>query len=932
VVSATGPPPLGDDASLFSIFTRATSMTHDFPGNASSLKSWTLNVLQRFAGGVRRIVDGSGERSRGRCTQLTRRALVHTACFVGVLLPSPLPAQGWGTMVDGGISRVAQDGSNRLWGMVDNERNMLHFLTAEGWGRRELPGYHHLYRSVAVERFINGDVGCLWHNDKVTTKEIWLLSRHFADRSRPAKIFSATLRDPAMLGLDDGRVVITDSSPTFVTVFPDNKESEVITLPERLFIPPEKKEGDGVLTNDHVPLRALADASAGVWLWSPEVRHDPARWRLGGLVKLGATLADRQLFRPGEGTTLVSAVVSWDGRQLAVAVVGTGVFLLNTSTLEFNPMPVPDAEAFKYVEQLFHDGTAWHAVTMPQPSEFEPPPRVQYGKPKPVPRKVFYDRTKPTCALWRHEGGVWKLLHDGLDKDPAMSRPWLRIPSGLFVGSDVGPPWFFPADGAKPRRIAAPSAFPLASVEQMFNVDARQLLFHNGEARTTCLWPAAATATGEQTLRWEKLDVVGKPLRDARGHIWCLRQDNTLTRWDGSAWRKFPSPPLGAVSVSMGFFSDDRDRGWLLPAGNDPTAICDFTTGEWREFPTLRDALEAQLAHPMTLDLAGRQASPPVFSKDGRIGIFTRFGNIALYENRAWREWRISEITGVKNSAPVGNLFFASDGKLSVPFTGEIVWQWHDDGKGWQKTSGIPVPQADSAATSRPERGVRDNQGTVWLLRRGNSLARFVSGREVNVFDAKEPNPFERGGSLYGAVVDDGGNALLDIGSTGYGRTQLFIRARLPGPASTVQLARTSEASAHLKIGADDSPVLYSWKLDAGKWQGLRETSELVLENLLPGRHTVEVRTFNAELTPSKPVTLSFEITGATAEQFETLLRQLASSDLDEREAAVRKLKSQGPAILPRLVEERKTASPEVQWWLDAIIQHIERSPAAASK
>jgi hypothetical protein len=70
-------------------------------------------------------------------------------------------------------------------------------------------------------------------------------------------------------------------------------------------------------------------------------------------------------------------------------------------------------------------------------------------------------------------------------------------------------------------------------------------------------------------------------------------------------------------------------------------------------------------------------------------------------------------------------------------------------------------------------------------------------------------------------------------------------------------------------------------------------------------------------------------VTSPSAEaQFAGSIRELARVDLDVRETAARKLKSQGRAALPRLREARAGASADAQWWLDAIIQHIERQPA----
>jgi len=172
---------------------------------------------------------------------------------------------------------------------------------------------------------------------------------------------------------------------------------------------------------------------------------------------------------------------------------------------------------------------------------------------------------------------------------------------------------------------------------------------------------------------------------------------------------------------------------------------------------------------------------------------------------------------------------------------------------------------------------------------------------------------------------------LLDTGRIdAQRRQQVFIRARLPVPVSSAQLASVGEDSAHVTVGVKGAPVWHTWSLDGGSWQPLRETSELAFADLLPGRHTVEVRAFNAELTPSNTTsTVAFEIALASEAQFAASLRGLASPGLDEREAAARMLRKQGPAAVPILRAAREAASSDVQWWIDAIIQHIERQQLA---
>ncbi len=861
-----------------------------------------------------------------------------------------LRAEGPGVMVEGTAAlegnrlRVAQDAGGTVWATNESVGNRVRVLVGERWEDRFVPGLDDRCIPIATERLPDGDVGTLWL-DMMGGADAWVFTRHRAGKSRIAARFSG-LKEPALQGFADGRVVVTESGRSVVLI-PAEGKAVLKTLPEDLFRPPEKKQADGSLSTEYAPVRALLDGGGALWLWSPESERQIYRWRLGGLVRVNDKAPLYTFHKVGDKTPAVSACVRWDEKHLAVAVVGEGPLLLAHGSTEFQRLPVPDAAAFRHIEQIFHDGTAWHAVTAPQPTKVDVSPAPELGNRIMLRQTFFYDRSKPVCALWRFEDGKWKLLHNGLDKDPAQQRSWVRTKHGLFLGSDTGAPWFFPTDGGKPRRLASASTFPLPAVGAMLAIDEKRILLVKRYGGSACLWPADAPAIEEKAKRWETIVTESEALQDKLGRIWCVRKDGTFSRWDSKAWTNFSPPPAGVASMSIAFIRDGRDRGWLLPMDDVATAICDFATGKWETFPTLRKALAAQLPHGVKLHLPLNPFYEHAFSGDGRIGAFVGTKTVLLYEHGAWREWILRDFAG-SEARLGGSLFFAADGRFSVPVGEETTWQWHGEPKGWQRTEGVMIPNPGTGPNRTAlvlpdgreltsgdgdESGARDRNGVIWLLRKGGVLFKIFPGREVRVFDPDQPNPFSHPRTIYRALADDAGNVLLDTSEFSNDHENIFIRARSPVPQSQAQLAGNMEDTAHIAVGKKDgAPLWHTWRVDGGQWQPLRQTNELTLDGFLPGNHTVEVRAFNAELTPAAATArVDFVTSSAADAPFAASLRQLAGPDLDARENAARKLKSQGPAALPKLREAREAASTDARWWLDAIIQHIERQPATES-
>lgn len=854
---------------------------------------------------------------------------------LGLLLSVSVVAVEPGKMAPGNISEIAQDGNGNIWALELRETWGLSMLVGSSWVSQQVPELEKGYVPKVLQRFADGDVGCLWQDDHGTQSQ-WLLTRHRAGRSRRVTRLPRPLKDPTMAGDRSGRVFITESGRTCVVTYGNADRADIITLPEEIFMPPARNKSDGTPYTHYAPVRITFDHSDVPWMWSMSTPRDVS-WRLTGILKVekGPT----QLVSLAANDPPICQLFPWDVDHLAFVVESSGLYLFNPSTSEIEPIEVPDPNAFQYIEQVFHDGEAWHAVTTPRPSETEASTETAIAGHILVKTKTFYDQTKPACSLWRKEIDGWKKLKDGLDEKPVfVPRPWLRTAAGLFVGSSSGAPWFFPSPRGEPRRILEAGSFPLSRVDRIFKVSESEVLLTCRSPAAACLWPADPPIASKREQRWEKFETMGNALQDAQGHIWCFRGPRAFMHWDGHEWKSVSPPPLEATKSSIGFAADDRGRGWLLRMSDDLMAVFDFATHKWQIFASPREALVAQLPQGMKLNFPQHPLYEYAFSKDGRIGAFTPFGKVLLYEGKKWREWGFTEIAG-KETDLSGAPFFAPNGRFSVPTYARDIWQWFGEAKGWQRSEGGAVPYSFAAphriSLKMPDGnplsdgfGALDRNEVLWFLRKnGTELCKGVLGREVKVFNASESKPYPPSGLIYRACTDNNGNVLLD-GAIYGDHPQVFIRSRLPAPTSSAQLVSNAQDTVHILAGSeDDKAPFHTWRMDGGPWHPLQEAREIEITGLLPGRHTVEVRAFNAELTPAPEIaTLSITTVPATNEQFAERVAELRSPSLETREKAARMLKNQGSGALPKLRAAREAATPDAQWWLDAIIQDIERS------
>lgn len=867
---------------------------------------------------------------------------------IWALVAPALHAAGEEIRSEGEPSHLARAADGSVWGIRLEVGNEIQVLVDQYWQRHRLADMDAKSRPVALETFEDGDVGCLWM-DGSKGEDHWLVTRHGHETLELFANFQAKLREPVLHGFKDRSVVITESGRTVVLVPPEGK-IQVSMLSEQMFLPPDHKQEDGSLSKDHAPIHALHDSHGILWLWSPSWVRQTWMWRLNGLARIGPDKSATR-FALGDTSPAITSVVPWDEKHLAVAAAGVGLLLLNTEgETKAERMPVPNVEGFKYIEQIFKDGDAWYVVTMPRPTETGVSISNTYPSVLFTRTTKFYDGSVPVCALVKYLDGKWSLTHDGLGMEPVTNRAWLPTTKGLLLASDKGPPWLFPNGGGVARRISPTKTYPLNETAQMFKANAEQLLLVGRYPDDKYFWPGDLPVFPDENLRWDSFTFQYQALQDAEGRIWGFNPNDTFVRWDGVAWKEFPPPPLPpADDEIIDFVLDDQNRAWLLSRDDGVTSVCELSSGEWTSFPAFRDALAAQLPKGVTLHTRRPDMWMPRFSGDGRIGMFIGKDTVALFEEGKWHQWKFNEIAG--SSATIFTApYFEKNGSFTLLVGDDRAWQWHGEKDGWKWNEEVERTRSDPDESSAPESeslGIQegdvtaqDRYGIHWVRRKNGELFKRFQGREVKVFEPEEFDPFRLRDGLYRVLADNAGNTLLETHAGSEEYEYVFLRPKSPTPVTSAEIGEILDDTVRIKVGGKaGQPLWHAWRLDEGNWQPLSDKSELPLVGLGVGNHRVEVRAFHDDLTPSaQSVTLEFAIGDASKEQFSKFLEDLASPDLEVREIAARKLKGQGVAALPSIEAATAHATPEVKWWLQAIIQYIngqnrgETAPPDASK
>ncbi len=428
-------------------------------------------------------------------------------------------------------------------------------------------------------------------------------------------------------------------------------------------------------------------------------------------------------------------------------------------------------------------------------------------------------------------------------------------------------------------------------------------------------------------------------------HLWALKVEGlNFAEWDGKTWQSRPIPAeVASINlINADFLTDNSGQAWVLPFELDRTAVFDFASGQWHVFETLRQAVEEKLVPGDTLTKAYHSVNLGPTSHMNGTKAFTHFdGDVHVLQKGQWYHTTLFEI-GVKSRALMRTPFFSRDGFFSIPYGNEL-YSCLDDGK-WQKIRGeepesVPLrrvepqpPQGGWGVTGTEIKSFCwDRTGAAWLATSTYGLLKWRDGIWRQLPDLSGAMTLRPDASFTEVLLDAAGNGFLRYHGYDLVVHYEFVAAKPGGEAPAAHWEPGSGGSGNIRLeGLGDG--IQRWRLGSGKWSALGQEPVIKFSGLLPGAYEVGLECLNAELTVlGPPLKVNFDIGGLTPVQIKQQIGDLRSPELSAREKAGGVLRSQGVRALPALREAR-TEFPEdesLQWWLEAVIQQIEREPEA---
>lgn len=542
------------------------------------------------------------------------------------------------------------------------------------------------------------------------------------------------------------------------------------------------------------------------------------------------------------------------------------------------------------------------------------------------------------AALWRFRAGKWQCLIEKRDANDyfepmALHGSHVATERGIWLCGRSPALWFVPRDDQAPVPIDWRSNFKLGDCGSIFCMPDGRLIAGGAEVFTEAQLldrPAAAA----------RFDIVKPYTKLVQGADWNLyglfkADDTDLCQWDGETWQKLPIPGAdtprktntGLRDVRRAIAVDDRQRVWVVQNERDcmlPCAAYDTVACTWKFYESYLDALMDQPNHRIAFIQCDEEVRQwvPAYGPENRIGLHV-YEDIFYFDGKQWFHWSVKNVCGEEfvcfsRVTFEGNLFTVADF--------DQTWQY-SDGKGWQTAEGSASPESnlrreqslpEYCVTRHPDSSATDRFGTFWFTC-NRRLYHAGYGLCLPVFEPNTVSPIVQGFQTNEALIDRRGNAF--VGNKDY----LLIPPESDPPMVQVAGWRVEGNRVIFSRGQPgDCGIRYIARCNDGDWKEFAEGPEFIVGPLPDGEHKITVFALDQNLQ-SSPVPETFKVTiKHGAETTESALKALQSADLDMRAMAARTLVAKGRECLDALRELRKTAEPDVGWWIDAAIQQIE--------
>ncbi|MBV9865271.1 MAG: hypothetical protein JO316_07980 [Abitibacteriaceae bacterium] len=879
-----------------------------------------------------------------------------------------------------------RDATGRVWGHYGySGQQGVFYQVGNSWQHESFPATDGA-ETISMQKRPNGKVVCFWNGKnlavgekiprigKAATKPAlsdsdstngeqqdmgYVLSEHCGTTSRLLCSFRA---QPYSVSFS------VDNNNAWIII--ENKEiyrvTEAGTIEHTYSITPDQEQrlGNAALYKEvYNNLSTIVDGQGHTWFWSNFWSEGANAYLLRGFLIWDGQKMARYATLPGwsaKGPFAVDTIAPKDATHVWMGVDEHGLYSVDCVTLQAQPVREPAPKAFKYLQYITPRGGNWYVVA-----------GARWGN-------EATDAAINTGQLWRLHSGKWQLLIDGLDADTSwgwhLTRPLLETRAGLWVaGSGVGL-WFISHDQLE-RASVTPTAgrqalkvvpidwrrgFVLQSVEELDSEPDGSIVAVDYPGRET-ITNLQALLSLQPSPRVRAFQTVVGITQDKQRHLWAMLslRARALNEWNGEQWLSHALPKTYKAESPSELALDKLGRVWLLPDSNlGQTAIFDPAKPApvaWQIFASYNQALLAQrrevnghyvvLAPPQFARVRSEfRIHPfmaPDYSRDGRICYRSYIKQVRYYDGKVWHKWSAQQIYPTSKDHVIdmpAPPFFDHSGALCVHLDGD-TWQWHE-GSGWQKHAyeSDPRPEAkvpDPTSVEVPRELIKqinnesskrigDKTGTVWLLWR-KQLYKIRGNLYAPQFAAGENHPFLTANYLPQVFVDGRGNRFFKTGDDPYNYAMLLHS--MP-PATRVQVKANAVDSFTLSFS---SPTLgakwFKWRLDKGQWSKPQTVSLVRLDALPGGRHEVQVAAIdrNLEVDPT-PAVATLWVHIDPAQQVAHYITDLAATNYELREAAVRGLAKQPVRALTALQHALAKANDDTRWWIDAAIQQCQEN------
>lgn len=836
------------------------------------------------------------------------------------------------------IIDISAEADGTSWGVINSAESKAVTLRDGRWQEASIDALPLGFTPLMLRPLADGSVAGLWYDYR--NPEEHCLTRHHNGRGRIWAKFRARLRQPFMLALADGGVLITEAGRKVIRLAKDHPAPVIHELPKDAFIEP-KRNDDGTLSDSFSPICSVQDARGTVWLWSPSMRETPWLWRLSGYGTLDDddTLHLRTIPPMKKNLAMpVSLIAPWKDGRVVIALAGAGLFDYDAETDRLIAFQATD-NALNYVERVFFAAGAWHIIATPQPTDTEVSVSKTFSSQIELKTTRHYDPARRTTVIFRLEDKAINPLTWKLDVEPVfgwVDRPFVETTSGLWICSAGGGLMFFPS-GKKQTAVRHDwrTGLPLKNPKALVKGTGDQIIALDPATRQSCIVPPIAVPKTTNAPRVSLANTQSLLVEDAAGGIWGRLDDGEFHVWKNERWAKVEVPADVKRMSGNVFLPDSAGQAWLIPLeGNGASAVCELRSGIWQVFTTLTAALEQSMKPGARLHLRDFPSLVPVASAAAprQIGFLQKDGSINVFFGR-WREWNLHDFAG-EDARVTGVPEFDAKGRFTLPIQDQW-WMLGDNGV-WTKAArsadqyGRTYRSENNEAPRGWTRGAvrsvaTDRHGVAWVMDDRNKLWKAVPGCSVPVLQTGELNPIAGGGAIYEVMSDLHGNAFVRLEFGWSGGSHLAVRARLPLARSEATVARIAGDSVLVTLGAKDrGSAWHRWRLDGGEWSDASASREVKLSGVTPGEHKLEVLAYNADLTPAPASNvLKVTVTALADDEIVEAVRSFEGNDLDASERAARRLRSQGTKILPFLRKQLETANDRTRWWIEAVIQQI---------